>query len=113
MHLGRTSGGSGWDKGKQEESARLDGYVILTVICKQKGSVHYRVQGLPQQEAGVMRWFQVQQTLEDGQQLDGDRSAAHLEDRAAFHHSKTGSKQRVLTLPLHDFAPHERAYLLY
>lgn len=113
MHLGRTFAGSGWDEGKEEESARLDENVILTVICKQKGSVHYCVQGLPQQEAGVMRWFQVQQALEDGQQLDGDRRPAHLEDRAAFHHRKAGSKQSVLTLPLHDFAPHMRACLLY
>lgn len=56
--------------------------VPLDVICEQKGSVHYCVQGLPQQEAGVMRWFQVQQALEDGQQLDGDWRAAHfIEER--------------------------------
>lgn len=70
--------GSRRDNGKQEESARLDGYVILTIICKQKGSVHHRIQRLPQQEARVMRRFQVQQALEDGQQLDGDWRAAHL-----------------------------------
>lgn len=104
---------SEWDEGKQEETARLDGYVILTVICEQKGSVHYCIQGLPQQEAGVMRWFQVQQALEDGQQLDGDWRAAHLEDRAAFHHAKAGSEQSVLTLPSRDFVPHVRIYLLY
>lgn len=30
-----------------------------------------------------MRWFQVQQALKDGQELDRDWRAAHLEDRAA------------------------------
>lgn len=30
-----------------------------------------------------MRWFQVQQALKDGQELDRDWGAAHLEDRAA------------------------------
>lgn len=83
--------GSGWGKRKQE-----DGYVILTVISKQKGSVHYCIQGFPQQKAGVMRRFQVQQALEDGQQLDGDWRAAHLEDRAAFHHNRAVSKQSTL-----------------
>lgn len=92
-------------------------YVILTVIGEQKGSVHYRIQGLPQQEAGVVRWFQVEQALQDGQQLDGDRGAAHLENKADFHHTKSvyqiGCKQSLLTLPLQVFATHVRAYLLY
>lgn len=51
-----------------------------------------------------MRRFQVEQALQDGQQLDGDWGAAHLENRAAFHHTKsvyqTGCKQTLLTLPL-------------
>lgn len=92
-------------------------YVFLTVICKQKGSVHYCIQGLPQQEVGVMRRFQVEQALENGQQLDGDWRAAHLEDTVAFNHSKAvnqaGLKQSLLTLPWHGCATHVRAYLLY
>lgn len=56
--------------------------VPLDVIGEQKGSVHYSIQRLPQQEAGVMRWFQVQQALKDGQQLDRDWRAAHfIEER--------------------------------
>lgn len=64
-----------------------------------------------------MRRFQVEQALENGQQLDGDWRAAHLEDTVAFNHSKAvnqaGLKQSLLTLPWHGCATHVRAYLLY
>lgn len=51
-HWGKTFMGQGKTRGVCKA-----GYVILTVIGEQKGSVHYGIQGLPQQEAGVMRWF--------------------------------------------------------